>query len=158
MKGHMKLFMASCVVALSFPLFADTVVKVRDPEDKVIEVPLRTDTKITFGNSGVSIANDGSDAVVFNWANVQTISFGTGSGVKMLQAKSCLGLRQNPVYATLEVTGHNGKATDLCVTSMSGAKMMNVTRWNGEAVDVSAMPAGVYVLSINNNNIKFIKK
>lgn len=158
MKRHMRLFVASCVVALSFPLFADSVVKVRDPEDKVVEVPLLTSTKITFGESGLSIANEGADALVLAWPNVNSISFGEVSGVKVLKPENSLGLRRNPVYSSLEVTGHDGNVTDLHVISMSGAIMVNVAGWNGEDVDVSAIPAGVYILSINNNNIKFIKK
>lgn len=158
MKRHIRLFVASFIVALSFPLFADSVVKVRDAEDKVIEVPLNLGTKITFAKSGVSIANDGAEAVLFPYQDVKAISFGKGSGVKEFQTRNSLGLRQNPVYSNLEVSGHDGAPADLCVISMSGARMMKISGWTGETVDVSALPVGVYILSINNNNIKFIKK
>lgn len=157
-KYYKKLLMVSGIAALSLPLSAESVIKVTQMDESAVSVPLNTGTKISFSQTGVDMANEGADIISFPYADIKAISFGHTSGVTGISMQRTFGLRQNPVENALEVVGHDGSPSDLFISSMAGVRMKSVKKWNGEAIDVSSLPSGVYILSINNKSIKFIKK
>ena len=158
MNRHMRLLMASGVLASAALLYAENEIKVTSSDDKTVTTPLNLATKISFGQNGIEISNEGSDIINIPYADAQTISFGVKSEVKFLQSQSRLALRHNPVESTLEITGHDGKPTNLSISALSGTRILSIKAWNGENVDVSSLASGIYILNINNNPIKFIKK
>ncbi|MBO7291185.1 MAG: T9SS type A sorting domain-containing protein, partial [Bacteroidaceae bacterium] len=41
--------------------------------------------------------------------------------------------------------------------SATGMLVMQVPSWNGEAIDVAHLPAGIYFINIQSETIKFVK-
>lgn len=152
------MLMATC----SIGAFADSRVvvlpKAEDAEKAYVD--LTVDTKVRFSATGMEVVN-GENVSAFPFTDYSKLSFETGisSGVKDLLAnKGALKLRQNPVESILQLDGYTGNATTLAVFSISGAQALKVDAWSGQSVDVSSLPAGVYLISVNKQSIKFIKK
>lgn len=160
MKKSTKLIIAATCLAAPLTVFADSSIEVKAPDDGGIStVPLNLSTKITFGATGFEIANEGLQTVAFSYANSESISFkSVQTGIASAQVSSQFSLKRNPVESQLDIAGFNGSEVPLSVFSLSGESMLSIARWQGEAVNVSSLSAGVYILKINNQTIKFIKK
>lgn len=152
--------MAAALTLCALPLSAENVVEVHAPDNGgVTTAPLSTSTVISFKTQGLEISTNGSASTNVAYANAEKITFKTSeSSVAIIDAKSTLRLRRNPVESILEMQGHDGKCAKLAVTSLSGQVMISLKEWNGEAIDVSCLTSGLYLLNINNQTFKFIKK
>ena len=159
MKKSMRLLVASGVLASASLLTANAekAVEITDPEGGVEKIPLNLNTRLAFGQTGIDISNDGEASVSIPYLKIQSISFGDLSRVGEIHSAT-IGLRQNPVGNMLQVTGQDSKSAVLGITSMDGKTMLLIKDWHGEDIDVAALHPGIYLLSINNNTIKFIKK
>lgn len=123
------------------------------------EAGLDVNTKIRFSSTSVQIDNGGNISTI-PFSDVEKIRFKTSEisvgSIGMDVAKYAL--RHNPVESALEVVGYNGVPARLSVSSLNGRQEAVVESWQGESVDVSMLTPGVYLLTIDNETIKFIKK
>ena len=120
--------------------------------------PLTIDTRIAFGDKGVSVIN-GTQTETVDWKDVQSVSFAGVSGIAAVSAETPgWSLRESPVGNTIEVVGCDVLPARLSVVSLNGAGAISIDGWNGEAIDASSLPAGIYIININNSSLKFIKK
>lgn len=162
MSRQMIVAIASIVFASAsqFSALAENTVEVKGPDGNVKTTPLTVNTRISFGKTTVDISNEGSSTVSIPYSDVQTIAFVTseGSGVASVFNGPGLRLRYNPADDTIEVEGYDGKSTTLAISSIAGSSMMSLKGWNGENIDVSSLPGGIYILNIDKTSIKFIKK
>ncbi len=132
-----------------------------DSGRETVENQLTTATKITFSEKSFSVDINGSGSVEeYAYGDVEKISFSTPNYVNAATMKvSELSLKENPVGATLVLTGYNDtQEYTLGVYSMSGQQVTLRHQWKGEDIDVSSLPSGVYLLKINTQTFKFIKK
>lgn len=150
--------MAAAAFLSAAPAFADAGVEVTAHDGTATSLPLSTGTKIVFGD-GVTVS-DGSSSNSFAWNKVSkiTFSFSTSAVTGVDSETSRLALRQNPVGDCIEVVGADQLPARFAVYSLTGARWIEIGAWNGESVDATALPAGIYLLTINNQTIKFIKK
>lgn len=56
----------------------------------------------------------------------------------------------------LSATGLDNAKT--AIYSINGQRMLDIASWNGSAVSLDNLANGVYVLTINNQKFKFVKK
>jgi len=75
--------------------------------------------------------------------------------VDMISAKT-IGVYPNPVSSQLYITGVKSGET-IEIYSIVGTMVATFT-YNGDAVDVENLPAGMYVLHSNGNIVKFVKE
>lgn len=130
-----------------------------DPDAGPATAPLSTGTRISF-DGGVQVVN-GSDVRSFSWDNVGKIGFrlpGMGGVDIVTDDAVAIRLRQNPVEDMLVIDCGLDAPARLEVTSISGIRMLSIADWCGQSVDVASFVPGVYLLSVNNETIKFIKK
>ena len=115
--------------------------------EAVKTAPLTTDTRITFGQ-GVTVTN-GSETESMSWDAFSRLSFYVSTGLEGVVAdpSAQIRLRENPVDNLLMVEG-----------AFSGVCHLSLSHWRGESLDVSSLPAGLYILSIDNKTVKFFKK
>lgn len=160
MKKSTQLTLAAALTAFALPVNAENVVEVHAPDNGgVTTALLSTGTVISFKTNGFEIATDGSATTNVSYADAEKITFKTsGSSVSTVDAKSTMRLRRNLVESMLEMEGHDGKSTRLTVNSLSGLTLISFKEWNGEAIDVTSLIPGIYLLNINNLTFKFIKK
>ena len=123
-------------------------------------VELTLATKVSFGPEAMIVTN-GDNSVRFDYAAISRVRFEVGlpSGVNnVMQERTTLSLRQNPVENTLEILGYDGAPATLSVFSVSGAKALTLAGWQGETVDVALLAPGLYLVTVNNETLKFLKK
>jgi len=123
-------------------------------------VAMTVDTKVNFGPAGMVVVN-GDNSVEFAYGTISKVRFEVGvlSEVSnVLQERTTLSLRQNPVGNTLEILGYDGAPATLAVFSVSGAKALSLAGWQGETVDVAHLAPGLYLVTVNNATLKFLKK
>lgn len=161
--SKVKLILSTAaLLAAAIPAMADSRVAVDPAEDggETSYAELTVDTKITFGPTGLTVVN-GESSTVFAYSTLSKVRFETGvnSGVgNVMQNHTSLSLRQNPVETTLEVLGYDGAPTAFAVYSVTGAQALSLSAWQGEPVDVSHLTPGLYLLTVNNETLKFLKK
>ena len=125
--------------------------------EAVKTAPLTTDTRITFGQ-GVTVTN-GSETESMSWDAFSRLSFYVSTGLEGVVAdpSAQIRLRENPVDNLLMVEGAFSDSP-LGIYSVSGVCHLSLSHWRGESLDVSSLPAGLYILSIDNKTVKFFKK
>ena len=131
-------------------------------------------------NSFVAVSADGDDTT-YTLANIKRIDVNTtgtsasvtvvlndgaeeGTYTKLLFVKDITSIEgigevsvyvyPNPVSSTLNIQGVDDTAS-LSVYSLSGKCVLQET---GTEIDVTSLHQGTYILRINNNYVKFIKK
>lgn len=158
----------AATAAALYPLTAradyEGEVRIWQPETETYSktAHLDTDTRITFDANGVNVLNGPKQDEVTSlpWAEVSKLTFHTSeSGVQEVGVRTrTLSLRENPVGDILIVEDAPQETSRLSVYSLTGVCHIRIDRWNGSAVDVSALPSGIYLLSVNNQTLKFVKK
>lgn len=121
-------------------------------------------TEIVVTNS--TVVKLGGDPRSFSVASesiplsvIKRIVVDTPNGVESVKDQSVsFRLRQNPVGDRLEIAGESDGSADLTVYSVDGSCRLAVSGWSGDAVDVTMLSPGMYILKINNQTLKFIKR
>lgn len=122
------------------------------------ETGLSVDTKITFTTSGLQIDN-GGNVSSFAYGDVAALRFVTNAtSTAVTGAEGAYALRHNPVQDMLEISGYDGTAVPVNVYGTNGSRVLAIAAWHGESIDATSLPAGVYVITIKNETLKFIKK
>lgn len=117
---------------------------------------------IKFSGTPISFVGMESQANMFDipLSTIKRIYFNDPAGIENLTATPAETLRLacNPVGSTLELVGNITAPGELSVWSTDGRRVVAVANWSGQTVDVSALFPGIYIVTINNTAIKFIKK
>ena len=123
-----------------------------------VEHSLSVISKIKFDANGFNlIGQDESIIDSFDFSNVKKISFINESSVESL-IKSKLLVTPNPVRDDLVIKGAESvKDAELNLYSITGNHIMRINSWNGESIDVSHLPTGIYIINLNSETIKFVK-
>lgn len=158
MRIKITAMMAAAAFISAAPAFAEAGIDVTAHDGTATSLPLSTGTKIVFGD-GMTVS-DGSSSNSFAWSKVSKITFSssTSAVTGVDSGTSRLALRQNPVVDCIEVVGADQLPASFAVYSLTGACRIEMGDWNGQRVDATSLPAGIYLLTINNQTIKFIKK
>lgn len=89
--------------------------------------------------------------------NINAIRFtGEWSGVEESVADPSLRLLENPVKSVIILEGVTNTDSVGVVYDLAGRTVLRFV-WNGDPVDASSLPSGIYILNIENNAIKFVK-
>lgn len=115
-------------------------------------------TKITFSPTDFTIWQGDTQAATFAVKDVVKISFGKSSGVNAVHQAS-IDIRGS-VTTTLSITGlaDDFRPTPMQIYSPAGQTCIAQSAWGGEDIDVSALPAGIYIINFNSTTLKFVKK
>lgn len=140
---------------------AELAIKIHsyDTEAQPLEFVLSELSKVKFGagNFSVLMGEEGT-GVSFDLKNVSRITFGEASAVELVERDGAMVVTPNPVRNTLVVKGGQDLyGYDMNIYAITGAQAMRVAAWQGETIDVSQLPAGVYVINIQSETIKFVK-
>lgn len=136
--------------------FAQNIV-VQSTSGQQTSVPLDNVKKITFDNGNLLLSTNGNEDFELPLDDIMKILFDKdGSNVDRIVADTNLQLVRNS-RNTIGITGLETTA-DARIVNTAGCIVMIQRQWNGSDIDISALPSGVYVLVVGNNNIfKFSK-
>lgn len=149
------LLFVSFVVGLGSSFAQDIVVQTSSGGQT--SVPLDNVRKITFDNGNMVLSTNGNEDFELPLDDIMKILFDKdGSNVDRIVADTNLQLVRNS-RNTIGITGLETTA-DARIVNTAGSIVMIQRQWNGSDIDISALPSGVYVLVVDNNNIfKFSK-
>ncbi len=149
------LLFVSLVVGLGSSFAQDIVVQTSSGGQT--SVPLDNVRKITFDNGNMVLSTNGNEDFELPLDDIMKILFDEdGSNVDRIVADTNLQLVRNS-RNSIGVTGLE-TATDARIVNTAGSIVMIQRQWSGSDIDISALPSGVYVLVVGNNNIfKFSK-
>lgn len=149
------LLFVSLVVGLGSSFAQDIVVQTSSGGQT--SVPLDNVRKITFDNGNMVLSTNGNEDFELPLDDIMKILFDEdGSNVDRIVADTNLQLVRNS-RNTIGITGLETTA-DARIVNTVGSIVMIQRQWNGSDIDISALPSGVYVLVVGNNNIfKFSK-
>lgn len=140
---------------------AELAIKIHsyDTEAQPVEFALSEISKVKFGAGNFSVLLGEDEAGgSFDLKNVSRITFGEASAVEFVERDGAMVVTPNPVRSTLVVKGGQDlHGYDMNIYAITGAQVMQVAAWQGETVDVSQLPAGVYIINIQSETIKFVK-
>lgn len=137
----------------------DMTVALRSGGEQSFEV---TDHSILhFGNGVLSISSDEQNTSPgIRLADIESIKFRSGAqGMNDLtdSASSALRLRRNPVNDFLEFEGTASYPARVEIFSLQGSRLISIPAWSGNPIDVTSLPQGIYLLTVDNSTFKFIK-
>lgn len=149
------LLFVSLVVGLGSSFAQDIVVQTSSGGQT--SVPLDNVRKITFDNGNLLLSTNGSDDFELPLDDIMKIFFKEGdAGVDRIVTDANLKLVRNS-RNSIGVTGLE-TAADARIVNTAGSIVMIQRQWSGSDINISALPSGVYVLVVGNNNIfKFSK-
>lgn len=140
---------------------ADLAIKIHsyDTEAQPVEFALSEISKVQFGTGNFSVLlSEGEAGGSFDFRNVSKISFGEVSAVETVDRDAVMVVTPNPVRNTLVLNGGQSLyGSEMNLYSVTGMHVLRVATWQGESIDVSHLPAGVYVINIQSETIKFVK-
>ena len=106
------------------------------------------------------VCDDGNDLTVFDTINVDCDCVGEEVVDQVMDALLlAVKVYPNPANHVLFVEGPSGAQADLKLTSMDGRQVLveSLTASGRKALNVSALPAGVYVLTVENGTERIRK-
>lgn len=164
MKKTSRILLGSAFAAVSIGASAQTshlLVVAKDAEGKIVaEAPVSTESRLIISDKGVEVMSGEELSAMFGYADMTSFGFRLGqlSGIGEVGSAESLILRQNPVADFLEFKEYPADAASLTITDIRGAVRYSAEGWNGEAVNVSALAPGLYLVTVNDTTLKFIKK
>lgn len=117
--------------------------------------------RLDFSNEGVSVVSVDKDGATFAFDDIKKITFGSATnGISQIKTEGAPG--QSIFISSdgndLTIKGWNPSVyADLSIFTVGGAQLLNEERWNGQPVNISSLPKGVYVVRVGKRTGKFRK-
>ena len=151
------LMLGACPIAK-----ADSVIEIHPfgSGTEVETVAISTDLKIDFVDKGFDFVRGEGDLVgSYEYSDVKKIVFIANSSVESITGSSAdVIVTPNPVVDMITLRGADEfVGSEINVYSIDGQNKLRISEWNGESIDVSSLPAGIYIINTQSKNLKFVK-
>ena len=151
------LMLGACPIAK-----ADCVIEIHPfgSGTEVETVAISTDLKIDFVDKGFDFVRGEGDLVgSYEYSDVKKIVFIANSSVESITGSSAdVIVTPNPVVDMITLRGADEfVGSEINVYSIDGQNKLRISEWNGESIDVSYLPAGIYIINTQSKNLKFVK-
>ena len=127
---------------------------------EVETVAISTDLKIDFVDKGFDFVRGEGDLVgSYEYSDVEKIVFKANSSIESIADTSIdVIVTPNPVVDMITLRGADEfVGSEINVYSIDGQNKLRISEWNGESIDVSYLPAGIYIINTQSKNLKFVK-
>lgn len=165
MKKFIKFLLISALIAVSYDALAQDqqqlVMVMKDADGNPYDrLPLTIYSHLKITPEGIRVTTGDVPDAMLSYDNVQSLSFGIEDveGITSPEIGSSLCLSQNPVYDLLIFSEYPEQSSTLAIMDMKGSVRGVVDNWNGQDVDVSSLAPGLYLVTVNNITLKFVKK
>lgn len=151
------LMLGACPIAK-----ADSVIEIHPfgSGTEVETVAISTDLKIDFVDKGFDFVRGEGDLVgSYEYSDVKKIVFIANSSVESITGSSAdVIVTPNPVVDMITLRGADEfVGSEINVYSIDGQNKLRISEWNGESIDVSYLPSGIYIINTQSKNLKFVK-
>ncbi len=148
-----------CLISLSTS--AKMLIRIQPYESGATptDVAISDISQIKFDPSELSILYENStDVLYFDYRQIERISFINDASIEAIENDTQVVLSPNPARDILSIRGGDELlGSDIKIFSATGAYVMGVAQWDGNTINVSHLPSGVYFINIQNTTLKFIK-
>ena len=153
----LALMLGACPIAK-----ADSMIEIHPfgSGTEVETVAISTDLKIDFVDKGFDFVRGEGDLVgSYEYSDVMKIVFIANSSVESITGSSAdVIVTPNPVVDMITLRGADEfVGSEINVYSIDGQNKLRISEWNGESIDVSYLPAGIYIINTQSKNLKFVK-
>ena len=150
-------FILGCVGYVN-PLHAQTKMVVHSPSGSTEETALDQIKTLVFDTQGFKV-NGWESQILHNYpfSDVRIITFNKSTtGIEETRnAQEALKVKLLGTGLTIE-GWPAGQEADVAIYAVNGRCCYRQAQWQGESIDVSSMPVGVYILKVNQQTLKFV--
>ena len=116
--------------------------------------------EIYFGTDYMAILTSGtaSDMPTYLLDNVQKVLFSESVNRVDVSGAATLGLVPNPAAESFSLHGLGDSPRQVTVYGMSGAMVLQGRYADGERIDISALPKGIYMVRACTSVVKLVKR
>lgn len=151
-------FAAALMPCIASAQTADKVVSVISRDGTVHEVVMSEIDRIDIGASSLTVHKTAGDACEHDYASIDRLLIGCKSSVTSVIAPGEIAVWPTAVETELNVSGA-APGTLVAVYSVGGTRVCSSVALRGDAVlDLSGLPAGVYVVAVGDRAVKITKK
>ncbi len=156
-----SMIVAAVMLSVAMVSKAEKVIQIHSNDETAaaVEIALTNDVQVKFAEGNMNVVEaEGEQAQVFDLRSISKITFGEASAIEEVEAASALVVAPNPVRDNLVIKGGQdlyGNAVN--IFSVQGKRVMTLSAWQGEAINVSGLSAGIYFLNIQSKTVKIIK-
>lgn len=165
MNEIIKLLVVSSLMAVSSDMLAQggqqLMMVAKDADGNThVSLPLTTASHLYISPDGIKVTSGDEMAALLSFDNVRSLAFVLEDidGIVSPETVTSMYLRQNPVSDLLIFSEYPEQPSTLTIVNMNGSVRHVVDNWNGQAIDVSSLPSGLYLVTLNNITLKFVKK
>lgn len=122
--------------------------------------PVDNTTVMKFGDDDMTVISADSEGTTYALDEIQKIVFGAApTGIQTIATAKPQGatLFISANGNQMKVNGWTEGAARLTVYNMQGAIVSGQSSWQGETVDISSLPHGIYIVKVGNKTAKFRK-
>lgn len=157
----MKKYILQWVICLAAMLWASggmaqTKVTLTFQDASTQEIDVSESGKIYFSDDYMYIDDGTALPYSFALANIRKMTFGQGVGVSEI-VPDAFKVYPNPVRDELYVSGNEFGPYHYTLYSIDGRLLLQGEVGNGETIPTGDIPAGLYILKINNTSLKINK-
>lgn len=120
------------------------------------EIEVSASGKIYFSDDYMYIDDGTALPYSFAVSDIRKMTFGEGVGIQDIVTET-FKVYPNPVRNELYVSGNNPGSYRYALYSIDGRMLQQGEVGNGETIHTSDIPAGLYILKINNTSLKINK-
>ena len=117
--------------------------------------------RIDFSSDGMTVVSRSSSDQVFAFSDISKVFFGgSTTDIRSVSGKvnPSLLLRLTNQGNLLRVDGWDkSKSTQAEIYQANGTEVKLLKQWNGEDIDISSLPHGVYIIKLGSQAAKFNK-
>lgn len=140
---------------LSTYIMAQTNLIVRQKSGTTAEHLIASIQKLTFNDNTLVVNCLDGTTQAYPIADVRSLIFGTTSDINSVSAETDFSVYPNPATDRLFIT--NATDAEVYIYQLDG-RLAQHTKTIVEGIDISNLPAGFYLLKVNNHLAKFLKK
>lgn len=152
----MRWLMCLVVVMAFSTAMAQTNVKLTFQDASTQEIEVSAYGKIYFSDNYMFIDNGNALPYSFAVSNIRNMVFDEVLGIHDLVTET-FKVYPNPAYNTLYFSSNDFEIHPYSLFSIDGRLLLHGEVQNGDPISVSGIPAGLYILKINNTSLKINK-
>lgn len=144
------------LLATTHTLFAQTNVVVTLNNGTATSYSVENADKLYFSNNNLVIT-ESTTLTQISLSSIRKVTFPSSiSGIQTTEKSNELALYPNPAKDVIFIENLTSNDNLVAIYSMSGSLVSKQTL-SSNAVNISALPRGLYIMKINNNVLKFSK-
>ena len=151
-----KLFVLFTLMVAMLPLSAQHII-VQKTENASQAVELQKFSRMTFSGTSVNIVQTDGVVATADMSEITRIYFGEYTGIAKVDFNN--GKELVSYISSDEIAVNCAVGEEISIYNVSGTMVLNVNQGSeGGSVSIANLPKGIYLLRVNRQTVKIIKK